>query len=158
MKHTYTSVILCLLVLFAACKKQERGLIDDTGDTNTSLGAGGNSAPNLTYSQMSGTFVLIDSIHFIGNPKLQFAHPDSIHTIYKPITITVDSASASFMFEGYKYLETRSVTNEFQTYDAKYTWKKIVFSRDSIWINYFIEDYNPPTQTLNITFRGYRRK
>jgi hypothetical protein len=156
MKHT--SIILILLVLLAACKKQERGLADDTGDPDTSLGASDYSMPGLKYSQMSGTFVLTDSIHFIGNPKLQFVHPDSVHTIYKPITITVDSATASFMFEGYKYLETRSTTNEFQTYDPKYTWKKVVFSKDSIWINYFDQDFNPPTQTLNITFKGYRRK
>ncbi len=155
MKHIL-SIIIAGILLFTSCKRQ--GLIDDTGDVNTSLGASNYAMPGLTYSQMSGDFILFDSIHFIGNPAIISKHPDSIHAIHKPITIKVDSATASFMYEGYKYLETRSVTNEFQTYDPKYTWMKIVFSKDSIWINYYDKDYNPPTQTLNITFKGYRVK
>lgn len=150
--------ILCSLFLLTACSKQA-GIAEDTGDVNTSSGSPITPVKGLTYSQMNGTYILFDSIHFIGNPYIQFVHYDSMHPIHKPVTIDIQSENGKgmFVFEGYKYIETGSLTNEFQTYDKNFTWKKFIFSKDSVFINYYDDAY-AENKTLNISFKGYKMK
>ncbi len=150
-------VIFCTLFLFTACKKS--GIVDDTGDVNTDLGSPVSNLYPLTYKQIDGNYMLTDSIHYIGNQAVQFHYDDSTHKIAKSFAVSINEASASFTFDGQTYIETRSVANEYQTDDKAYTWKKIRFSKDSVFINYFDRDYDySHSLSLSITLKGYKLK
>jgi hypothetical protein len=148
-------ITISVMLLLSACTKS--GIVDDTGDVNTALGSPVWPGAPLTYSQISGTYVLFDSIHFVGNGAAQYVYADSTHPVHKPIVVTIDSATASFMFEGQLYRETRNVRNQYQCNDTFFRDKIFRFVKDSVYINYYKTEYAHDS-ILSISFKGYKVK
>jgi len=115
----------------------------------------GNSG--LTYQEINGTYKMYDSIYFMGNVGYQPIDPKFRYKIDRPesINITNENGVGVFNYQGYKYIETKGVMNEYMTSNPGFTYTKIRFNKDSIYVNFFNINYRNDS-ALNITVKGYK--
>jgi hypothetical protein len=149
MKQLLSLSAAVVIFSFIACNK---------GQVNTfSPGTSYGNPTGLTYQQINGTYRMQDSIHFMGYVAYQPIDPKFQYKIDRPetINIIVENGIGAFNYQGYKYLETRGVTNEYMTQHPGFTYTKIRFYQDSIYVNYFNVNYRNDS-ALNITVKGYK--
>ncbi len=132
-----------------ACNKGQVNTFPDGSSYGSNSG--------LTYQQINGTYRMYDSIHFIGNVGYQPIDPKFRYKIDRTETfnINVENGVGVFNYQNYKYIESKNVMNEYMTKHPDFTYTKIWFNRDSIYVNYFNVNYRNDS-ALNITVKGYK--
>ncbi|MBS1773000.1 MAG: hypothetical protein JST82_09065 [Bacteroidetes bacterium] len=148
MKNT-SLIIVMVAFVFASCSKSDIVFVDPEGVTNSK------SPTSLKYADITGDYILFDSIHFIGNQAYQPIQVQKHYPIYNPVKVNINTSNASFVFNNKTYYESHGVQNEYIASDSYFDINKIWFTRDSIYINYLKRSYIGDS-SLNITMRGYK--
>ncbi|OSZ82839.1 hypothetical protein CAP35_06130 [Chitinophagaceae bacterium IBVUCB1] len=139
---------IVIVTSFIACRK---------GQVNTFPDGSSYGNAGLTYQQINGTYKMHDSIYFMGNVGFQPIDPKFRYKLDRneTININVENGVGVFNYQGYKYIETKGVMNEYMTTNPGFTYTKIRFNKDSIYVNFFNINYRNDS-ALNITVKGYK--
>ena len=144
-------IVIAVALLTQGCYK---GTVDTKPEGAPSAGA-----QSLTYEQINGKYILFDSIYFIGNQALQPLLPEYRHPITRIVTFNIDRSTApvNLVFDNQIYYENYGVANQYMTDDKYFDIQKVLFTKDSVFINYFRRQYRNDS-SLNISVKGYKIK